>query len=90
MNIIIVAGGLGTRFGTLSIFPKILLSSYKEDSILKEQYNYFNHKENNIYPKFDEAFKKIEKIIGEEKLDELIDINPRKVIANQDIIINEY
>ena len=49
-----------------------------------------NHKENNIYPKFDEAFKKIEKIIGEEKLDELIDINPRKVIANQDIIINEY
>ena len=39
MNIVIVAGGLGTRFGKLSIFPKILLPSYTEDSILKEDYN---------------------------------------------------
>lgn len=47
-----------------------------------------NHKENNIYPKLGESFKKIEKIIGKEKLNELINVNPRKVIENQDIIVN--
>lgn len=54
MNIVIVAGGLGTRFGKLSIFPKILLPSYTEDSILKEDYNYF--KGNNIYLIINEKF----------------------------------
>ena len=36
MNIVIVAGGLGTRFKQLSVFPKILLPTKDNDSILNE------------------------------------------------------
>lgn len=43
MNIIIVAGGLGTRFGKLSCFPKILLPTDRYDSILQEDLNLFNN-----------------------------------------------
>lgn len=35
-NIVIVAGGLGTRFNELSIFPKILLPTSTHNSILNE------------------------------------------------------
>lgn len=41
MNIVIVAGGLGTRFKELSCFPKILLPTKEKDSILLEQLEYF-------------------------------------------------
>lgn len=42
MNIIICAGGLGTRFKELSCFPKILLPTKEKDSILLEQMSYFS------------------------------------------------
>lgn len=42
MNIIIVAGGLGTRFKELSCFPKVLLPTKEKDSILLEQIGYFS------------------------------------------------
>ena len=35
-NIVIVAGGLGTRFKELSVFPKILLPTSTHNSILNE------------------------------------------------------
>ena len=35
-NIVIVAGGLGTRFNELSVFPKILLPTSTHNSILNE------------------------------------------------------
>lgn len=42
MNIVIVAGGLGTRFKELSVFPKILLPTQNNDSLLFEQLSYMN------------------------------------------------
>lgn len=45
MNIVIVAGGLGTRFKELSCFPKILLPTKEKDSILLEQLEYFHYDE---------------------------------------------
>lgn len=47
MNIVIVAGGLGTRFNGLSVFPKILLPTNKYNSILEEDLNVF--KDNKVY-----------------------------------------
>ncbi len=41
MNIVIVAGGLGTRFKSLSVIPKILLPLPSEDSILKHNLKIF-------------------------------------------------
>ena len=41
MNIIIVAGGLGTRFQDLSVFPKILLPTKKYNSLLEQNYDVF-------------------------------------------------
>lgn len=37
-NIVIVAGGLGTRFKDLSVFPKILLPTKKYNSLLEQDY----------------------------------------------------
>jgi len=41
MNIIIVAGGLGTRFQDLSVFPKILLPTKAYNSLLEQNYEIF-------------------------------------------------
>ena len=38
-NIVIVAGGLGTRFKDLSVFPKILLPTKKYNSLLEQDYD---------------------------------------------------
>ena len=43
------------------------------------------HKQNTIYPKIPEILEKIKEIIGQEKLDELTTINPRKVLNNEHI-----
>ena len=48
MNIVIVAGGLGTRFGSLSVFPKILLPTNKYNSILNEDLS--------VFPKLDAVY----------------------------------
>ena len=48
MNIVIVAGGLGTRFKELSVFPKILLPTKDNDSILNELLSGFNN-DNKFY-----------------------------------------
>ena len=40
-NIIIVAGGLGTRFEDLSIFPKVLLPTRAYNSLLEQDYEIF-------------------------------------------------
>lgn len=44
-----------------------------------------NHKEKHIYSNLDKYLKKIEKIIGKKKLNELTNENPMKVIKNEDI-----
>lgn len=50
MNVIIVAGGLGTRFKDLSIFPKILLPTQKYNSLLEQDYNTFTNRiDNDLY-----------------------------------------
>lgn len=41
MNIIIVAGGNGTRFNTLSVFPKVLLPFVESNSILERDIKVF-------------------------------------------------
>ena len=41
MNVVIVAGGLGTRFKSLSVIPKLLLPLPGEDSILKHNLKIF-------------------------------------------------
>lgn len=41
MNVVIVSGGLQTRFNELSCFPKVLLPSISGKSILEEQLKYF-------------------------------------------------
>ena len=46
-NVVIVAGGLGTRFGHLSVFPKILLPTPDASSILEEDIRRFSNY--NIY-----------------------------------------
>ena len=49
MNIVIVAGGLGTRFQDLSVFPKILLPTKKYNSLLEQNYDVFiNGYDNNL------------------------------------------
>ena len=42
MNVVIVAGGLQTRFNELSCFPKILLPSKDGTPILIKQLEYFD------------------------------------------------
>lgn len=42
MNVVIVAGGLQTRFKELSCIPKVLLPSDNGKSILQRQYEYFD------------------------------------------------
>jgi len=44
-NIVIVAGGKGTRFEHLSVFPKILLPTKEENSILSAQVKFFRQSE---------------------------------------------
>lgn len=46
MNVVILAGGLGTRFKELSVYPKILLPTPSGKTILQEQLEYF--KEDNV------------------------------------------
>lgn len=57
--------------------------------LLKHQCIHFlgsdTHKVNGIYLKMDKILKKIEKIVGKEKLEELTRINPTCVIENEDI-----
>jgi len=47
MNVVIVAGGLGTRFEELSVFPKILLPTSNYPSIIHEDIERF--KNHNVY-----------------------------------------
>ena len=47
MNVVIVAGGLGTRFKELSVFPKILLPTTNYPSIIHEDIERF--KNHNVY-----------------------------------------
>jgi len=49
MNIVIVAGGLGTRFGNLSVFPKILLPTNKYNSILEEDLSIIDLNSNKVF-----------------------------------------
>lgn len=43
------------------------------------------HKQNTIYPKIPEILKKLEEIIGKEKLYELTTLNPKKVLQNEEV-----
>lgn len=54
MNIIIVAGGLGTRFKELSVIPKLLLPLPNEDSIITHNCKIFEN--NNITVIINEKF----------------------------------
>lgn len=47
------------------------------------------HRQKSIYPKIPFAIEKIRNIIGEEKLEELTDINPRLVLENKKIDIDD-
>ena len=47
------------------------------------------HRQNSIYPKIPFALEKIREIVGEEKLEELTTINPKLVLANKKIEIDE-
>ena len=43
------------------------------------------HRTNQIYPKIPKIIKKLNKIISEEKIEELTEINPQKVLNNEEI-----
>lgn len=47
------------------------------------------HKQNTIYPRIPEILKKIEDIIGKEKLYDLTTLNPKRVLQNEDIEVPE-
>ena len=47
------------------------------------------HRQNSIYPKIPFALEKIKEIVGKEKLEELTTINPKLVLANKKIEIDE-
>lgn len=47
------------------------------------------HRQNSIYPKIPFALEKIREIVGKEKLEELTTINPKLVLANKKIEIDE-
>ena len=47
------------------------------------------HRQNSIYPKIPFALEKISEIVGEHKLEELTTINPKLVLANKKIEIDE-
>lgn len=47
------------------------------------------HRKNSIYPKIPFALEKIREIVGEQKLEELTTINPKLVLANKKIDIDE-
>ncbi len=47
------------------------------------------HRENTLYPRISEALNEIESIVGENKLEELTEINPRKVLQNASIDIED-
>lgn len=47
------------------------------------------HRQNTIYPKIPEILMEINELIGEEKLKELTTINPRLVLQNKRIDIEE-
>ena len=47
------------------------------------------HRPNTIYPKIPDALKEIESIIGSEKLEKLTTINPKKVLDNKRITIDD-
>ncbi len=47
------------------------------------------HRQNSIYPKIPFALEKIREIVGEQKLEELTTINPKLVLANKKIDIDE-
>lgn len=48
------------------------------------------HKANRYYPKVSDAANKIVSIIGEEKFEELSNLNPEAVINNEDVDVAEY
>lgn len=45
------------------------------------------HKKESIYPKIPKILSKIKKIIGEEKLEEITNTNPKMVLENKDITL---
>lgn len=47
------------------------------------------HRPNSIYPKMDKIMKELEKIISDEKIKELTEINPNMVLQNEEIYIEE-
>ena len=47
------------------------------------------HRQNTIYPRIPEILKKIEDIIGKEKLYDLTTLNPKRVLQNEDIEVPE-
>lgn len=47
------------------------------------------HKQNSIYPKIPEILEVIEKMVGQEKLNELTKINPKLVLENKNIEISD-
>ena len=48
------------------------------------------HRQNTIYPKIPEILMEINELIGEEKLKELTTINPRLVLQNKRIDIEDH
>lgn len=67
LNIVLVAGGLGTRFQKLSVFPKILLPLDNEDSILFSHLNNLAFKGSNFYLVINSKF--------ENQVKEYLDLN---------------
>ena len=48
-----------------------------------------NHRQNTIYANMDNILKELRKVISEEKLELLSEINPRKILYNEEIAIDQ-
>ena len=44
-----------------------------------------SHNEYKIYDVYDKAIKKLEKVVGKEKMYKLLEENPKRVLENKDI-----
>lgn len=81
MNIVFVAGGLGTRFNELSVFPKILLPTASYDSLLNETISKFDSKNDFYLIINNKYYDMVENYINVNHTKELLGLNSLTLIG---------
>ena len=76
----------GSILGVYGERPKIIVKKLLEKNAV-HLLGSDVHRKNSIYPKVPEAITEIKKIVGSTKLYELTTLNPKKILANKKIEI---